>query len=313
MSDSNLEVELIGEAARDGLISGQRVEVLASVSQALYLLTKENELYWITGESSPMHRRGLRVSSAVPRLAVGTLGEVQDHALTLGTGNRLVFSNSPVWSAPALKPGNGPVMARLPGRIATILRFIADWPKPSGFGSLIPAILLVLSGQDVNQKDNMSNILVDTAWQAVNGMIQAGLKRNSQLILENARDLVGFGEGLTPSGDDFLGGFFFSIHCLLEAYPDSLDMTGWNYSDFLVNCQPRTNPISFNLLKDHAEGYAMDPLHRLAQALSVGETIDQLLPHAEELVGVGHSTGWDILTGFLAGMSVLCANPETTF
>ena len=112
------------------------------------------------------------------------------------------------------------------------------------------------------------------------------------------------GEGLTPSGDDFLGGLLFGLQLVRKAYPKTLG-SPWNYSTFIEQCKPRTNRISFTLLKDLADGHALEPLHKFASALFQGQSIDQMLPSAEELIHVGHSTGWDLLTGFMVGMTVV--------
>jgi hypothetical protein len=44
-------------------------------------------------------------------------------------------------------------------------------------------------------------------------------------------------------------------------------------------------------------------LHQFANGLLQGESVDQLNLNLEKLISVGHSTGWDLLSGFLAGMS----------
>jgi len=111
------------------------------------------------------------------------------------------------------------------------------------------------------------------------------------------------GEGLTPSGDDFLGGFFFCLNRLQQAYPHELDITS-DYSVFLRRCKTRTNLISFTLLKDNACGYGLEPLELFVSALLHGDPFINLHSYAELLVNVGHSTGWDMLTGLLAGMAV---------
>jgi hypothetical protein len=123
--------------------------------------------------------------------------------------------------------------------------------------------------------------------------------------MEHAASLVGLGSGLTPSGDDFLGGLFFAFELLRHIYPEIQELQIWNYSNFIFECKSRTNQISYCLLKDHADGHAMEPLHRFANALLEGRPVDQSLPYARELVSVGHSTGWDLLTGWLAGMTML--------
>jgi hypothetical protein len=56
-------------------------------------------------------------------------------------------------------------------------------------------------------------------------------------------------------------------------------------------------------LKDNARGYGLEPLEKFASTLLQGDPDDTLQSNAETLVNIGHSTGWDMLTGFLVGLS----------
>jgi hypothetical protein len=114
--------------------------------------------------------------------------------------------------------------------------------------------------------------------------------------------LIGLGEGLTPSGDDFLGGLLFARHLLSCSYPHLLYLELSNLTEWIDANQPRTNLISFVLLKDNAAGYALDPLNRLGIALLTNQTVENANFAASDLLSVGHSTGWSLLTGFLVGM-----------
>ena len=86
-------------------------------------------------------------------------------------------------------------------------------------------------------------------------------------VIKQARSLIGLGEGLTPSGDDFMGGLFFARHLLSCLYPDLFYLKSNQLSDWVEAIKPRTNLISFILLKDNANGHALDPLNRFGMAL----------------------------------------------
>jgi hypothetical protein len=298
------EVLSIGEAAF-GWLSGSRFgKVLASVTGAIYLLGEQDELLWLSPENSPMHRRGIRVSSPLPRMGVGAGFQVRDGLLVTGTGEVLDFGSAPVWKPPLLPDGN----LLSPGQLAEIVQSaftrLVSQMEPSGWGALIPAILQAANGQSVPEVAGHAIILPGNVWKAVREIVITCRAHNFGSVYLPASGLVGLGPGLTPSGDDFLGGLFFSIALLRGVYPEILDLQTWNYSDFILRCKTQTNLISYSFLKDHSEGYALEPLYFFANALLKGQATDQILLSARELVAVGHSTGWDLLTGFLAGMSV---------
>jgi hypothetical protein len=300
---SSYEIRMIGEAAFALLSTGSAGTVLASLTGAIYLLCERDELLWLAPQTSPMHRRCLRVSSPLPRMEVGESFHLRDGHLVTGTGLTLDFAGAPVWKPPVLSNGKTIPVSHLGGLVQSAYHRLAA-QKKSGWGVLIPAILQIAGGQGEPEMPGNGFILPGNVWPAVRGILLADLARNFNPILPYAAGLVGLGTGLTPSGDDFLGGLFFASTLLRRLYPEIPHLQTWNYLDFILHCKTLTNPISFTLLKDHSEGHALEPLHCLANSLLAGQPVDQFLLFANALAEVGHSTGWDLLAGFLVGMSV---------
>src|SRR6266498_4013647 len=83
---SQTSITQIGTIARECLTPGCRGKVLAVVSKAIYLLTEERELFWITTKDVPMHRRCAQITSALPQLFVGSLFRVDNHRLITDSG-----------------------------------------------------------------------------------------------------------------------------------------------------------------------------------------------------------------------------------
>jgi hypothetical protein len=300
---SSYEICRIGQAAYDLLSTSCRGIVLASVTGAIYLLCERDELLWLAPQTSPMHRRCLQVSWPLPPMHVGQSFQVSDSRLVIGTGQALDFVGAPVWKPPVLSPGKAIPLGRLGGIVPSAYQHLAAQEK-SGWGALIPAILQIVNRQAEPEVSGNVFILPGKVWPAVRGILLASLRRDFDPVQRYASALVGLGAGLTPSGDDFLGGLTFASALLCCAYPDIPFLQAWNYTDFILGCESQTNQISFALLKEHSQGQALEPLHRFANALLAGQP-DRALPFAAELAGVGHSTGWDILAGFLVGMSVV--------
>jgi hypothetical protein len=301
---SSCEVRLIGEDALGWLSDSQVAKVLASVTQAVYLLCGQEELLWLAPETSPMHRRCLRISSPLPLMQVGGVFQVRDGLLMTGTGQALDFAHAPLWRPPVLPDVKIVPLNRLDGLVQSASRQLAPKKEPSGWGVLIPAILQATTGQVTPEIAANGILLSGNVWPAIKGILLASRVHDFGSVLQHAAGLVGLGAGLTPSGDDFLGGLFFSIQLLRSTYPEIAHLQTWNYSDFILDCKLQTNLISFTLLKDLSEGHALEPLHCLANSLLAGQPVDQFLLFANMLADVGHSTGWDLLAGFLVGMSV---------
>jgi hypothetical protein len=75
-----------------------------------------------------------------------------------------------------------------------------------------------------------------------------------------------------------------------------------NLPEWINAIQSRTNLISFALLEDNITGHALEPLNRFGIALLTNQPLENASSAASDLIKVGHSTGWSLLTGFLVGM-----------
>jgi hypothetical protein len=300
-------VDVVGEAAYDILSRKSSCKVLASVSQAVYLICEQDELLWLATSTIPLHRRGLQVNVPLPHLEVGTRCEIKDGTLVTESGDVIEFAGSSIWKTPQTPVEDAVSYSILSCLLLdTYLHFI-EWPKPACLANLIPSISQLLSKQSNYSYVERSPDGLEPYWSSIKGIIQGCFAFDFDLLVENAARLVGLGPGLTPSGDDFLGGFLFALQLLCCTYSNLSKFHDWNFSDFILENKPRTNMISYQLLKDHAAGYAMEPLHSFANSLLLGQPIEKSLQFASKLVTVGHSTGWDLITGFLVGMSVIYA------
>jgi hypothetical protein len=300
-------VDAMGEAALDLLCRGGHWKVLASVSQAVYLINEQEEILWQTASTIPLHRRGLQVRGPMPHPMVGMVYQVKEGILMPVSDGEINFSGSAIWKTPPLPAEDVVPIPTLSGLLLDTYHYFLDWPKPACLAGLIPSISKLLSQRGHQDSPQTAPEDLEYYWPSITGLIRATLVFDFDLLIENAAQLVGLGPGLTPSGDDFLGGFFFGLQALSRTYPDLSILKTWNYSDFIMKSKAGTHIISHTLLKDHAAGFALEPLHSFANSLFTGQPVEKNLQNAIKLVTVGHSTGWDLLTGFLAGLSVAFA------
>lgn len=298
----------IGETAHRLLAPGVCGQVLAGFSGAAYLVTEQAELFWLASENAPMHVRGLRIAGHFPKLVAGETFFIEGGSINIAPDLQVDFGNASTWAMPHI-PGNAVLeIDQIPARAKSLLSTDFDSSQASGFGRLIPRIISLATGQ-LDDEPEMDPVLA-FAWPAINEIAKACLLHDMPRLLQEANALVGLGEGFTPSGDDFLGGLLFCIHTIQRLYPGFIDFDFFERALFIESVKQRTHLISFTLLKDLANGQAVEPLHQWIHAVLSNQSPASIRQPASCLIQIGHSTGWDLLTGALTGLLFTFPSPD---
>ena len=232
---------------------------------------------------------------------MGSSFHVEDQHLTIDLDYVFGVDHASLWRAPRLDPNYVLEIAQLSIRLHSFFSQL-DLSQARGFGKFIPHILSLAQNESINSASASTDPILVFAQPFVLDMARACLNQQPHRISKNADALIGLGLGLTPSGDDFLGGLLFAAKTLQAAYPD------WSFTKHglpIETYQSRTHLISFTLLKDLASGQAIGPLHHIINGLLSAETAVSIYhPFISQLTQIGHSTGWDLLTGLLTGLLI---------
>ncbi|MEV0698090.1 DUF2877 domain-containing protein [Saccharopolyspora sp. NPDC050389] len=139
---------------------------------------------------------------------------------------------------------------------------------------------------------------------ACTALVTAIRRRDAPAVAAAATSLLGLGPGLTPAGDDFLTGM-----ALLAAQPRSrLSWITPVIGRVLDDDPERTTLLSRTTLREALRGRARQCLLELLHVLLApdprgdGQLEVQLRIHATPVLGIGHTSGTDILSGLLAGL-----------
>ncbi|MDH7486639.1 MAG: DUF2877 domain-containing protein [Anaerolineae bacterium] len=290
----------IGETAQRLLASDQRGTVLAAVSNALYLLSEQGELFWLATADVARHPRGIRISEPLPRLAVNTSFVVDGHGLIIGSDTVLDRSRASIWRAPRISADDVLPVTCLPERLYVAFSALDGLPSPAGLGSLLPEILHIATNEQACPRSQDLARVPALACPAIREIAHACMVHDGEKIMAQTESLIGLGEGLTPSGDDFAGGLLFCFYWLSRLYPNHLPPLVRTNS--IERLSGRTNLISFTVLKDLANGQGVEPLHLWLDCVLAGRPVALIQQQAARLIRIGHSTGWDLLSGALTGL-----------
>jgi hypothetical protein len=138
-------------------------------------------------------------------------------------------------------------------------------------------------------------------WEGTQKFTGAYREGELRQCLDAAVGLLGLGGGLTPSGDDWLAGFFLYLERFSFAKkprPDLLQLIGNPLQDLAFQ---KTTTISANRIMAARRGWAEEPFLKVIDTLfSVERQFDTDL--AGLLVRFGHSSGVDTVMGISAAI-----------
>src|SRR5262249_5325754 len=112
------------------------------------------------------------------------------------------------------------------------------------------------------------------------------------------------GEGLTPSGDDFLVGFLAILQ--VTGYLPQLSSAAVR-EQFWQCVRLGTTRLSGEFLRCALEGHFAEPVARLVRALCAHQAA-AWQDHAATLAAVGHSSGVDAMVGMACGCRLLASH-----
>jgi hypothetical protein len=295
----------IGKTALGLLTPGACGRVLAGFSGVSYLVTEQAELFWLASENAPMHQRGMRIAGPFPKLAAGERFSIGGKNIKIAPDFQVDFGDASTWTASTIPAETALEIEKIPARVKSLFLNSFDLSQAGGFGRLIPKILSLAAGQ-LDDEAEIDPVLA-LAWLGIHEIAKACLLRDMPGLLQEANALVGLGEGLTPSGDDFLGGLLFCVNTIQRLYPGIINLDSSEQALFIESAKQRTHLISFTLLKDLSNGQAVEPLHELIHSVLSDRPPESIRP-VSCLTQIGHSTGWDLLTGVLTGLLLTFRN-----
>ncbi len=282
--------------------------VVAVGSQSVYMLSLDDEILWLAPPDSVKHGRCILVAHEPRSLAVGMRFDVRGQCLRIGDALTVDLSTANCWSPPQPTPQGRLSLDEVNVSRAAALDAVGSLPNPRGLG----AIISVLTGSAPESAGEAvvpgGDMGVDRAWPAICAMAEACRKGDVPRMLAAGSDLIGLGPGLTPSGDDFVGGVLFSAQHLGAVYPEEFGSASASVGAFLERVRPLTNRISFAILSDLAHGQGPEPLHDFVTAQLRGESAHRALEVAQRPIEIGHSSGYDLLAGAVTGMLLTEAN-----
>jgi hypothetical protein len=222
-------------------------------------------------------------------------------------GERFTFSlaGAETWCPAMLAtPWQPAIMIR---NLAMLAREAATRPARGGLQPLIPILAETVEGFAWTGCD--ASPLVRVALPGIASLadwLETSLacpKEPVPVPIPAFEVLIGLGPGLTPSGDDFLGGVLVGLRQL-----GAPDLASRLATAVLSRAEQRTHEISRAHLAAAAGGEGLAPLHLMLSSLCTPGAFD--IGECLSLIdAIGHTSGWDALAGVALAAAIMARIP----
>ncbi len=283
------EIAVMGRAARAAVAPASRGSVLAVFRRAFYVELDGGALACIGPPA--MGAGPLNALAGLPDgldwrasgLVAGAPAHVDATSLTIAGRFEFALDSAVEWS-PA-RPADGWSRDSLAAGLAALRCAAQGYDLSDGLARLV---------MPDAQGDDALIVRGRAGARALRKWI-AGDRTNGPATA--VRALIGLGPGLTPSGDDLVGGAMIALRALGRA-DDATALAQWA----LPIARAATGKISLALLSCAAEGEGAEALHRTIAPIMAGDG-DAIAAGIAALDAIGHSSGWDALAGAVAALS----------
>ena len=281
-----------------------RIGTIHSVFNKAMNIALDGTLLALLSAELPHMPNSVRLPSSVtkellPNLRPGMEVRIGDDRLHIRAHNfSLRLPETPAWEPRPDLSTYSWCRETVAQHVCLLAQFVADKPQPGGLTSLVRPLLL---GQQL-QETPLSRM----AMPKLRLLAQASWRQNIAGIEEAVRGLAGLGPGLTPSGDDVLGGFA-AIMALLSPQLSADSLPREHIASIIAAvAKPRTTILSAVLLEYASRGEVAEQLGMLMLTLSYPvEATETLLVAADRVLAFGASSGGDTLLGILLGLRAL--------
>lgn len=216
--------------------------------------------------------------------------------LTVGTAFTIDLATAAPWLPPPWPRVSTDAIAR---GVASALKLAPDMLPKDGLAPLV-----LLSGRPSPRTptaEAASGLIAD-----LRRVMPADLQRGawSEDAVRSATLLVGLGPGLTPSGDDLLGGMMLALTALgRDHLRDALwDAISGELDDLTV-------PISAMHLSAAADGLGAEAMHETLGAVVAGNS-DEIAHRLPALGAIGATSGWDALAGAMLVFAAIASDKK---
>ena len=289
----SFDILWLGRRVRAALAPGVRGTVLAVFRRSFYVEFDNGALacvgpeYMGAGPINALARLPDKIDWRLIGLSVGEDVNVHVQCLKVGALFGFEFESALDWSPSA--PASGWTRQSIAAGLEELQRVAENYDLSQGLARLVD--IHSPKGDILFER---GRVAAAALWTWLIGIGNRGGAPPPEL-----RNLIGLGPGLTPSGDDFIGGAMIALNVFGHGELATA-LAEW----VLPISRERTGKISFAHLSCAAAGEGGEALHDAISGAAAND-VSLIIAAISSLDEIGHSSGWDALAGAVTGMSTL--------
>ncbi len=282
--------------------SGRWGTVFAVFQRSCYLERQDGQVFCLADHMLGQGPLTLNVrfpeNTTLSSLGVREGSQLEADGVDLRMGHALALrtDETTVWEPEAL--GQIAPPEEILRRLDALINLMQPLMPSSGLAGIIPHIAGIASEEPlpISRMSGTTAIAMPRLRRLSKGLANS----SPELVDEAVAGLLGLGPGLTPSGDDLLGGLMVA----LRAMPDTTShlSVAMLSGSIAKQAARKTTRISTAMLEQSVIGYGSAAQHRLLHCLLAVDGRFGTIRAAMDLVRTGHTSGWDALAGISLGI-----------
>jgi hypothetical protein len=281
----------IGSKACDLVHSQDNGTIFGVSSRGIFIRTHSRWLIFISSERfpGPLTINIDDIQDVMRILAPGDQVDIASGDLSLGDNLVVSTRHLAAWQ-PEPPYGEGEALEVIQERLVKASELATSSGISTGLSVLLP-ILASREGDAPRVVENLPR-RIEAIYNQLIG--SKGILMGEEII-----DLLGAGQGLTPSGDDFTIGYLLALNRWGHQISSPANLSAINQAIVSAAYQ-KTTTLSANLIECATLGLADQRLISALDWLVAGSGHDARV--IEELLSWGSSSGGDVLVGFAAAL-----------
>lgn len=287
----------LGKIASEKLGGAQTLTIVGITSRGCFLQTESAWTIFLTEENTPGP-----VTINLPPDAIAAIQPATGQKIGMNNGIlhfsnqvRLCLQAAPIWQ-PAPPPAIILPIATRQESISQAIRLVVDHKAGTGLSGVLPDLIPLLTSCPTSGRES------GPFTEKLAGLIEClqTAECGRTVLSSHLAAFLGQGNGLTPSGDDFLLGLFLAwqrwqpvldAEYLFRPHAQYTTREAWQ----------KTTSLSASLIECGLNGQADQ---RLISALDgIMTSADQQPQWLNGILGWGHSSGCDALAGMILALS----------